>query len=327
LKVLITGGAGFIGSYLAEGYLQRGEEVYAIDDLSTGTLENIQPLDANPLFHFVRGSILDHDTMLELTGTCDVVVHLAAAVGVRLILEEPLRSLHVNIVGTERVLDLANKFRKKTFLASTSEVYGRNSKVPLSEDDQRIYGSTALARWSYASSKAMDEFLALAYWRTKRLPVIVARFFNTVGPRQTGRYGMVIPRLIGQALRNEPITVYGDGKQTRNFTYVGDVVRGVMALIDEPRAVGEIFNIGGQGEISIRELAERIKRMTGSSSPITHVPYEEAYQEGFEDMERRVPDISKIAALVGYRNTCTLDEILARVIEYERGQMVHQTAR
>jgi len=326
LKVLITGGAGFIGSYLAESYLQRGEEVYALDDLSTGTLENIQSFVANPQFHFVHGSILDQDTMVELTGICDVVVHLAAAVGVHLILEEPLRSLHVNIVGTEKVLELANKFRKKTFIASTSEVYGRNSKVPLSEDDYRIYGSTALARWSYASSKAMDEFLALAYWRTKRLPVIVARFFNTVGPRQSGRYGMVIPRLIGQALRNEPITVYGGGTQTRNFTYVGDVVRGVMALIDEPRAVGEIFNIGGEGEISIQELAERIKDMTGSSSPITHVPYEEAYQEGFEDMERRVPDSSKIAALVGYRNTCTLDEILARVIEYERGRLV-QTAR
>ena len=318
MKVLITGGAGFIGSYLAEAYLERGEEVYAIDDLSTGSLENVRALLDRRAFHFVNDTILNRDAMLELTGICDVVVHLAAAVGVRLILDEPLRSLHTNIVGSEMVLELANKFRKKTLLASTSEVYGRNSKVPLSEDDYRIYGSTAVARWSYAASKAMDEFLALAYWRTKGLPVLVARFFNTVGPRQTGRYGMVIPRLIGQALRNEPMTIYGDGNQTRNFTYVGDVVRAVVALIDEPRAVGGIFNIGSEEEISINQLAERIKRMTGSASPIAHIPYEEAYQEGFEDMERRVPDISKIRNLVGYRNTATLDEILVKVIEHER---------
>jgi UDP-glucose 4-epimerase len=255
--------------------------------------------------------------MLELTGTCDVVAHLAAAVGVRLIIDEPLQSIHTNIVGTEIVLELANKFRKKTFIASTSEVYGRNSQVPLRETDIRIYGPTHLARWSYAATKAMDEFLALAYYRTKRLPIIIARFFNTVGPRQTGRYGMVIPRFVGQALRNEPITVYGDGNQTRNFTYVEDVVRGVIGLIDESRAVGDIFNIGGAGEISINGLAEKVKAITGSSSPILHVPYDEAYQEGFEDMERRVPDIAKIANLIGYRNTCDLDTILAKVVEYE----------
>lgn len=321
MKVLITGGAGFIGSYLAEAYLERGDEVYAIDDLSTGSRTNVAPLLQSPKFHFVHDTILNRIVMLELTGICDVVAHLAAAVGVKLIIDEPLKSLHTNIVGTEIVLELANKFRKKVFLASTSEVYGRNSKVPLQEEDSRIYGSTTVARWSYASSKALDEFLALAYWKTKQLPVIVARFFNTVGPRQTGRYGMVIPRFVGQALRNEPITVYGEGTQTRNFTYVRDVVAGVLSLIDEPRAVGEIFNIGGDGEISINDLAERVKTLTRSSSPIVHVPYESAYMEGFEDMERRVPDIGKIRNLIGYRNTHSLDEILTQVIQHERDRL------
>jgi len=253
-----------------------------------------------------------------LTGICDVVVHLAAAVGVKLIIDEPLKSIHTNIVGTEIVLELANKFRKKTFIASSSEVYGRNSKVPLCEDDMRIYGATSLARWSYAATKAMDEFLALAYYRTKQLPVIIARFFNTVGPRQTGRYGMVIPRFVGQALRNDPITVYGDGTQTRSFTFVKDLVQGVMSLIDEPGAVGEIFNIGGEVEISINELAARVKALTGSSSAVVHIPYENAYMEGFEDMERRVPDITKIRNLTGYRNTHDLDSVLVKVVEYER---------
>jgi UDP-glucose 4-epimerase len=321
LKVLITGGAGFIGSYLAGAYLSRGDEVYVIDDLSTGSLANIESFARHPLFHFTKDTILNRDIMLELTGICDAVAHLAAAVGVNLILDEPLKSIHTNIVGTEIVLELANKFRKKTFLASTSEIYGRNSQVPLRETDMRIYGSTHLARWSYAATKAMDEFLGLAYYRTNQLPVIIARFFNTVGPRQTGRYGMVIPRFVGQALRNEPLTVYGDGNQTRNFTYVEDVVRGVISLIDEPQAVGEIFNIGGEGEISINELAQRIKSITRSASPISHVPYNEAYQEGFEDMERRVPDITKIKNLIGYRNTHTLDSILAKVVEYEKSRL------
>ena len=318
MRILITGGAGFIGSYLSEAYIERGEEVWAIDDLSTGSLDNIAPLLHHPRFHFVNDTILNREILLELTGTCDVIVHLAAAVGVRLIIEEPLKSIHTNVVGTELVLEMANKFRKKTFIASTSEVYGRNSKVPLNEDDQRIYGSTVLARWSYAATKAMDEFLALAYYRTKQLPVIITRFFNTVGPRQTGRYGMVIPRFVGQALRNDPITVYGDGSQTRTFTYVGDVVNGIIALIDEPRAVGEIFNIGGEEEITIDNLASRVKAVTGSSSRIERIPYSEAYQEGFEDMERRVPDITRIQRLVGYRNTCDIDAILSRVVDYER---------
>jgi UDP-glucose 4-epimerase len=318
VKILITGGAGFIGSYLCEAYLSRGDEVYVIDDLSTGSLANIEPFAQSPLFHFVNDTILNREAMLELTGICDVVAHLAAAVGVKLIIEEPLKSIHTNIVGTEIVLELANKFRKKTFLASTSEVYGRNSQVPLRETDIRIYGPTHLARWSYAATKAMDEFLALAYYRTKKLPIIIARFFNTVGPRQTGRYGMVIPRFVGQALRNEPITIYGDGNQTRNFTDVKDVVRGVIGLLDEPQAVGEIFNIGGEDEISINDLAARVKSITRSTSTIRHVPYDEAYQEGFEDMERRVPDITKIANLIGYKNTSNLDSILAKVVEYER---------
>ncbi len=318
MKILITGGAGFIGSYLSEYYLAQGAEVYVIDDLSTGSLDNIAHLIKNPLFHFVNDSILNHEAMLELTGICDVIVHLAAAVGVKLIIDEPLKSIHTNVAGTEIVLELANKFRKKTFIASTSEIYGRNSKVPLSEDDSRIYGSTNLARWSYAATKVMDEFLGLAYYRTQNLPVIIGRFFNTVGPRQIGQYGMVIPRFVGQALRNEPITVYGDGTQTRSFSYVEDVVRGVAALIAEPRAVGEIFNVGNEEEVSINELAALIQSITKSSSPIRHIPYEQAYQEGFEDMERRVPDISKIKKLVGYKNTYDLNSILAKVVEYER---------
>ena len=321
MKILITGGAGFIGSYLCGAYLTRGDEVYVIDDLSTGDLANLESYTQNPLFHFVHDTILNRDTMLELTGICDVVAHLAAAVGVKLIIDEPLKSIHTNIVGTEIVLELANKFRKKTFLASTSEVYGRNSQVPLNETDPRTYGSTHLARWSYAATKAMDEFLALAYYRTNQLPIIIGRFFNTVGPRQTGRYGMVIPRFVGQALKNEPITVYGDGNQTRSFTYVEDVVCAVMGLIDEPRAAGEIYNIGGETEISINKLAERIKSITNSSSPIQHVPYDEAYQEGFEDMERRVPDITKIVNLIGYKNTHDLDSILTKVIDYERTRL------
>lgn len=318
MKILITGGAGFIGSYLGEAYLARGEEVYVVDDLSTGCLSNISHLVPNPGFHFVQDSILNRETMLELIGICDVVVHLAAAVGVKLIIDEPLKSIHTNIAGTETVLELANKFRKTVFLASSSEVYGKNSQVPLSESDLRLYGPTQILRWSYAATKAMDEFMALAYHRTQQLPVVIARFFNTVGPRQTGRYGMVIPRFVGQALKGESITVFGDGSQTRSFTYVEDVVRGIIGLIDEPGANGEIFNIGGEEEISINHLANRIVALTRSRSDLRHIPYDDAYQEGFEDMERRVPDITKIKKLIGYRNTHSLEDILTRVIEYEK---------
>lgn len=318
MKILITGGAGFIGSYLSEAYVQKGEEVFVVDDLSTGSLSNINNLIPNSRFHFVNDTILNREAMLELVGTCDIVIHLAAAVGVKLIIDEPLRSIHTNIVGTETVLELANKFRKMVLLASSSEVYGSNSRVPLSEEDMRIYGPTQILRWSYAATKAMDEFMALAYYRTKQLPVIIARFFNTVGPRQTGRYGMVIPRFVGQALKNEPITVFGDGTQTRTFTYVEDVVRGIVGLIEESRAIGGIFNIGGEEEISINDLAARILSITNSTSQIRHIPYNEAYQEGFEDMERRVPDITKIKNLIGYKNTYSLDDILTKVMEYER---------
>jgi UDP-glucose 4-epimerase len=321
LKVLITGGAGFIGSYLSEAYLNRGDEVYVIDDLSTGSLDNINHLMRNPLFHFVNDTILNREAMTELIGICDVTAHLAAAVGVKLIIEEPLKSIHTNIAGTEITLELANKFRKKVFLASTSEIYGRNSSVPLSENDVRIYGPTSIARWSYAASKAMDEFLALAYYRTKQLPIIIARFFNTVGPRQTGQYGMVVPRFVRQALRNEPITVFGDGEQTRNFTFVEDVVPGIVGLIDEPKAIGETFNIGGKGEISMNDLAARVKSIAKSLSPIQHIPYDQAYQEGFEDMERRVPDISKIENLIDYKNHHDLDSILSKIVEFERSRV------
>jgi len=321
LKILITGGAGFIGSYLAEAYLARGEQVYIVDDLSTGSQSNIRHLIPDSRFHFVKDSILNRETMLELIGICDIVVHLAAAVGVKLIIDEPLKSIHTNIAGTETVLELANKFRKIVFLASSSEVYGKNSQVPLSESDLRMYGPTQILRWSYAATKAMDEFLALAYHRTQQLPVIIARFFNTVGPRQMGRYGMVIPRFIGQALKNEPITVFGDGTQTRSFTYVEDVVSGIMGLIDEPQAIGEIFNIGGEEEISINNLAKRIISVTRSRSKIHHIPYASAYQEGFEDMERRVPDITKIKDLIGYKNSHSLEDILERVAEYEKARL------
>ena len=318
MKILITGGAGFIGSYLSEACLERGGEVYVVDDLSTGSLSNIQHLVSDSRFHFVNDTILNREAMLELVGICDIVVHLAAAVGVKLIIDEPLKSIHTNIAGTETVLELANKFRKKILLASSSEIYGSNSRVPLSETDMRIYGPTQILRWSYAATKAMDEFMALAYFRTRRLPVIITRFFNTVGPRQTGRYGMVIPRFVSQALKNDPITVFGDGTQTRTFTYVEDVVRGIVGLIEEPRAVGEIFNIGGEEEISMNDLAARILGITHSSSQILHIPYNEAYQEGFEDMQRRVPDISKIKDLIGYKNTRSLDDILTKVMEYEK---------
>jgi len=321
LRVLITGGAGFIGSYLSEELLSRGEEVYALDNLSTGSLSNLEGILQNPNFHFIKGSVLQRNLVLELTATCEIVVHFAAAVGVRLIVEKPLESLHTNIQGTEVVLEYANRFRKKTFIASTSEVYGNNSKVPLHEEDDRIYGSTAVSRWSYAGSKAMDEFFALAYHRTTHLPVIIGRFFNTVGPRQTGRYGMVIPRFVQQALQGEPITVYGDGTQTRSFTYVGDVARAVADLLREPRAEGQIFNIGGEREISMLDLAHLVRSMTGSNSRIVMVPLNEAYMEGFEDMQRRVPDIQKLKNYISYQNSLSLEEIIDRVIAFEKNKL------
>lgn len=322
MKVLITGGAGFIGSHLAEKYLELGHEVYIIDDLSTGTLSNIKHLqeDKNLKIRFfvTIDTILNDDALLELVGICDVVIHLAAAVGVQYILENPLSSIVTNIKGTEKVLGLCNKFKKKVLVVSTSEVYGKHTHAPLLETDNIIYGPSTKSRWSYAASKLMDEFTALAYYRTKKLDAIIIRLFNTVGPRQTGRYGMVIPRFVQQALRDEPITVYGDGSQTRTFSYVQDVVDAVMKLIESEDAIGQVINIGGIDEVSIRSLAERIKELTASSSEIKFIPYDEVYTKDFEDMQRRVPSIEKIENLIGWRPTTGLDKILEKVIEYYR---------
>lgn len=319
MRVLITGGAGFIGSHLAEACLARGDEVYIIDDLSTGAMENITPLQENPDYKdrlFVHiDSVLNEEPMLELTGICDVVYHLAAAVGVRTILDKPLLSMRTNIQGTEQVLELCNKFKKKVLIASTSEVYGKHTHAPLVEDDNIIYGPSQKFRWSYAASKLMDEFIALAYYRTHGLPVIVARFFNTVGPRQTGTYGMVIPRFIEQALANEPITVYGDGTQSRTFTYVKDVVWALLRIIDEPRAVGEVINIGGKEEISIKSLAEKITSIIGSSSTVDTIPYDQVFGKDFEDMQRRVPGLDKIHDLIGFDPKTDLTTILEKTIE------------
>jgi UDP-glucose 4-epimerase len=313
---LITGGAGFIGSHLSDAYLERGDEVYVIDDLSTGSIENIQHLKNNPRFHYTIESVHNQPVVAELVDQCDVVFHLAAAVGVKLIVESPVRTIETNVRGTEVVLSLANKKKKKVLVASTSEVYGLSTEVPFKEDGNLVMGATTKGRWSYACSKAIDEFLALAYWREKKLPTIVVRLFNTVGPRQTGQYGMVIPNFVKQALAGRTITVYGDGKQTRCFGYVGDVVGALVKLMDRPEAVGQVFNIGSNEEISILELALRVRELTNSSSEISFVPYDEAYEEGFEDMPRRVPDISKINALVGFNPEMKLDGILQSVIKY-----------
>jgi UDP-glucose 4-epimerase len=320
LRVLITGGAGFIGSHLSDAYLERGDEVYAIDDLSTGSIDNIQHLKNNPRFHYTIESVHNQPIVAELVDQCDVIFHLAAAVGVKLIVESPVRTIETNIKGTEVVLALANKKKKKVLIASTSEVYGLSEQVPFREDGNLVMGATTKGRWSYACSKAIDEFLALAYWREKKLPTIVVRLFNTVGPRQTGQYGMVIPTFVKQALSGRPITVYGDGKQSRCFGYVGDVVKALIKLMDEPTAVGQVFNIGSHQEVTILELAERVKELTNSDSEIVFVPYDEAYEEGFEDMPRRVPDISKVNALVGFRPEMSLDGILQTVIRYCSGQ-------
>ena len=320
MRVLITGGAGFIGSHLSDAYLQRGDEVYVIDDLSTGSIDNIQHLKNNPRFHYMIESVHNQPIVAELVDRCDVIFHLAAAVGVKLIVESPVRTIETNVKGTEVVLALANKKKKKVLVASTSEVYGLSDQVPFREDGNLVMGATTKGRWSYACSKAIDEFLALAYWREKKLPTVVVRLFNTVGPRQTGQYGMVIPTFVKQALSRRPITVYGDGKQTRCFGYVGDVVKALIKLMDEPTAVGQVFNVGSNEEVTILELARRVKELTNSDSEIVFVPYDEAYEEGFEDMPRRVPDISKVNALIGFRPEMALDGILQSVISYYSGQ-------
>jgi UDP-glucose 4-epimerase len=317
---LITGGAGFIGSHLAEALLARGDHVVVLDNLFTGRLANLDTVGGHPNFRFVQGSVLDELAVDELVHETDVVVHLAAAVGVKLIVEQPLRSFTTNIRGSEIVIGAAHRYRRKVFIASTSEVYGKNDG-PLRETDDRVLGPPSIARWSYSISKSVDEILAFAYHHERGLPMVIARFFNTVGPRQSPAYGMVIPRLVRQSLNDEPITVYGDGQQTRCFCHVVDVVDGITRLLDEPSAIGEAFNIGSTEEISILDLARRINDKTGSSSEITLVPYDEAYEQGFEDMRRRVPVTAKINAATGWTTTRSLDSILDDVIAEARAEL------
>ena len=322
MRALITGGAGFIASHLAEHLLALGDEIWALDDLSTGSIENIEHLKAQQHFHYQIGSISNVPQLAELVDRCDAVYHLAAAVGVRLIVESPVRTIETNIRGTEIVMECAAKKKKLVVIASTSEVYGKATKIPFCEDDDLVIGPSTKGRWSYACSKAIDEFLALAYWKEKRLPVIVVRFFNTVGPRQTGRYGMVLPSFVRQALRDEPITVFGDGRQSRCFGYVGDVVEALAQLVRTPAACGEVFNLGSDEEVTINELAERVRGASGSRSEIVHVPYDQAYEEGFEDMQRRVPSLEKIRRLIGYTPRTRLDRMIESVVEFERSRAV-----
>ena len=320
MRVLITGGAGFIGSHLSEAFLGRGDEVSVLDNLSTGSIDNIAHLKGHKRFSYTIDTVENEQLLAELIDRADVVVHLAAAVGVKLIVEQPVHTIETNVHGTEIVLKHANKKKKLVLIASTSEVYGKSATVPFTEDADVVLGPSSKHRWAYACSKLIDEFLALAYWKERKLPVIIVRLFNTVGPRQTGQYGMVIPNFVRQALAGQPITVFGDGTQSRSFTYVGDVVRALVALIDEPRAVGQVFNIGNGEEISIGALAERVKAAAGSTSEIVRIPYDQAYESGFEDMPRRLPDITKVRQLVGYDPTVGLDEILERVVEHFRQQ-------
>ncbi len=318
MKALITGGAGFIGSHLADRLLDLGHQVQVLDNLSTGSIDNIGHLKSNPGFSYVIESVTNEPLLAEMIDRCDVVFHLAAAVGVKLIVEQPVHTIETNVHGTEVVLKHANKKKKLVFIASTSEVYGKSTDVPFREAADLVLGATAKHRWAYACSKMIDEFLALAYWKERKLPVIVVRLFNTVGPRQTGKYGMVLPTFVRQALAGHPITVFGDGTQSRSFTYVGDVVNALVALVDEPQAIGQVYNIGNTGEVTIRELADRVKAATGSSSAIQYIPYDQAYEEGFEDMPRRVPDISKLRALIGYDPKVDLDGIIRLVIDHAR---------
>ncbi|GAB4220348.1 MAG: SDR family NAD(P)-dependent oxidoreductase [Acidobacteriota bacterium] len=319
MNILITGGAGFIGSHLADHLLALGHRVHVLDDLSTGRMANIAHLKSHPRFGYTIDTVMNVPLTAELVDQCEVVFHAAAAVGVRLIVESPVRTIETNIRGTEIVLQLAAKKRKTVVLFSTSEVYGKAEKVPFSEDADLVLGPTTKGRWSYACSKAIDEFLALAYWRERGLPVIVARLFNTVGPRQTGRYGMVLPGFVKRALAGEPLLVYGDGSQTRCFSHVKDVVDGLARLFVCEEAIGQVYNIGNDEEVSILELARRVCRLLGSSSEIRLVPYEEAYAKGFEDMRRRVPDLTRIRQLIGYQPRYGLDQIIADVADYFRG--------
>jgi UDP-glucose 4-epimerase len=323
MRALITGGAGFIGSHLAETLLAEGHHVAVLDDLSTGQLENVDNLRLNPRFDLTIDSVTNEEVVSQLIERADVVFHLAAAVGVRLVVSRPIHTIETNVHGTETVLRHAARRRRLVVVASTSEVYGKSATLPFREDADLVLGPPAKIRWGYAASKLVDEFLALAYWQERQLPVIVVRFFNTVGPRQSSRYGMVIPNFVRQALAGAPLTVHGDGSQTRSFTWVGDVIRALTGLIAEPRALGEVFNVGNPVEVSIRDLAFRIKAMTASRSAVTFVPYHEAFQASFEDMPRRVPDIQKIRATIGFEPQVQLDEILGRVIGYWSAQEQH----
>lgn len=318
MRYLITGGAGFIGSHLAEELLRRGHEVFVVDDLSTGSINNIRHLKTHDRFHYVVDTCSNVQLMAELVDGCDVIYHLAAAVGVKLIVESPVRTIETNIRLTEIILNLANKKKRPIFVASTSEVYGKSMDFPFKEDGDIVMGATHKGRWSYACSKAIDEFLAIAYWKEKKLPTVVARLFNTVGPRQTGQYGMVVPTFVRQAMANKPITVYGDGKQSRCFTHVHDVVRALIGLMETEATYGQVFNIGNNVEITIGDLAKQVRELCQSKSEIVFVPYEKAYEQGFEDMARRVPDVAKINGAIGWKPSIPLTQILTDVIEFQR---------
>lgn len=325
MSILITGGAGFIGSHLAEALVESGQDVYIVDDLSTGSVLNIEDLQSHPRFHHFFDTIMNRFLMAELIDRADVIFHLAAAVGVRLIVESPVKTIETNVRGTEIVLELAAKKKKRVIIASSSEVYGKADRIPFREDSDLVLGPTFKGRWSYACSKALDEFLGLAYWKEKQCPTVIVRLFNTVGPRQTGQYGMVLPRFVTQALTGQPITVYGNGEQSRSFTWVGDVVSALLQLAQHPNAVGEIFNIGGTEEVTIKKLAELVIKVTQSNSGLAYIPYDEAYEEGFEDMERRVPSIEKLQRLIGYKPTLSLEDIIDRVAVDLRNRSVAPT--
>jgi UDP-glucose 4-epimerase len=315
MKILITGGAGFIGSHLAEKLIDSSDKVSIIDNLSTGSLDNIAHLKGHTHFSYKIDTIMNEGLMDKLISEADAIYHLAAAVGVKYVIDNPLKSIETNVRGIEIVLSLASKYSKPVLIASTSEVYGKNNKVPFKEEDDSVIGYTKLYRWSYACTKKLDEFLAFAYYREKKFPIVIVRLFNTCGPRQTGEYGMVIPRFIKQAILNQPITIYGSGKQTRCFSYVGDIIDGLVKLMNSPKCYGEVFNIGNDEEISIEELAKKIKKMTKSNSPIHYITYKDAYGEGFEDMQRRVPDLSKIKNCIGYSPKVNLEQLLLKIIE------------
>ncbi|MGC1106692.1 MAG: GDP-mannose 4,6-dehydratase [Candidatus Acidiferrales bacterium] len=320
MRALITGGAGFIGSHLAEALLARGDDVFILDDLSTGSVENIRHLKSSAKFHYVFDALQNRHLLAELVDESDVVFHLAAAVGVRLIVESPVRTIETNVNGTQLVLDAASKKRKLVFTASTSEVYGKSTHVPFCEDSDLVLGPTTKGRWSYAASKALDEFLGLSYWKEKKLPVIVARFFNTVGPRQTGRYGMVLPNFVSQALSGAPITIYGSGKQSRCFCHVHDAVEAIIRVVDSGKAVGEVVNIGSDEEVTIEGLAQVVKQRAQSDSEIVYVPYDQAYEPGFEDMLRRVPSLKKLAMMTKFSPQIPLPAIVDSVIAHFRGR-------